>query len=567
MNERFNIQTKVDRRRFLRRGGLAGLGLGSMAATLANLKMMSEATASQTSVGSDYKALVCFFLNGGCDTNNVVIPIGNNPQADNYKLDRGVAGIPETQADAIAMQTQYGLSFTPEWITGADGGAGTEINSPSPTDQQFGLHPSLKTMASMFNQGNLAFVTNCGTLAEQTTAGNYNNAVLPIQLFSHADQVNQWFSSVPQNPFVSGWAGRIADLFEQNNTNPEAKTSMLITAAGNTDLLVSPGGTVPQYSVTTTGAIPLTGYGTNYAGALDGNGKYDTNSTGRRLRAFEAIMNYNHSHVIEQGYNTVVKRARGNEETIGAAVAIADTNSGASSNPGPFPTDNYLDNLFVTTYNTLRGTNFTQASQLPNDVEEMLIIAKLITGRKCLGNNRQVFFMNKGGFDNHQDINDDLPGLLGDVDAIVACFDQAMQDLAQYDPDFDYNMVTTFQASDFNRTWTPNGDDYGTSGTDHAWGTHTWIFGGAVEDVAAPSTGKLYGFFPELAVGGADDVPQGNRGRWIPTTATDQYYARLANWFGVSTADLSGPQGIFPNLDEFVDPFNAAANLDFIGTT
>lgn len=538
---------KWSRRKFLSRTGCAGLGVTGLASTLTNLNLMQNASAASTGMDmSEYKALVCFFLAGGCDTNNVLIPIGSHPGRAKYESDRRFVAVSETD---IAN-------------------AGTALNAPSQANQQYALNPACQAMAQMFNSGELAMIANCGTLAvplaEGISLNEYNAAIKPVQLFSHSDQVNEWFSSIPQNPFVSGWAGRVADLFKSSayadpaptglGINKDAVTSMLITAAGSTDLLVSPGGAIPQYAVSRTGAIALNGYGTNYEAAVDANG-YRTTSNGRRLKAFEAIINYQHEHIIEQGFNDVLKSARENEELIGAATNVAD-----SSASGPFPTDNYLDTVFLDTYNARIGTTFTAATELPSDVQEMLITCKLIAGRDCLGNTRQVFFMNKGGFDTHADINTALPVLLADVDAIVACFNAAMKALDQYDPEFDYNMVTMFQASDFNRTWTPN-----TSGTDHAWGTHVFVAGGAVADANGGGS-QIYGKFPELAINGANDVPgNNNRGRWIPQISTDQYYARLAKWFGVSTADM---EAIFPNLaNGFTNPFAPEANLDFIGLT
>ena len=132
-----------------------------------------------------------------------------------------------------------------------------------------------------------------------------------------------------------------------------------------------------------------------------------------------------------------------------------------------------------------------------------------------------------------------------------------MKDLAILDSDFEYDKVTTFQASDFNRTWTPNGTNSTTAGTDHAWGTHAFVFGGAVNG------GQLYGDFPELVIGGNNDVPSGSRGRWIPTTSVDQYCAVLANWFGVPPGSTE-METILPNLSRFDDPFAAGSNIAFL---
>ncbi len=525
------LSRSMDRRSFLARSGSAGLGVTGLANTLCQLQLMGEAAAASSSMDKgQYKALVCFFLAGGCDANNLLIPIGSHPNRSNYENDRRFVAVSE--ADIAA--------------------AGTQLNAPSAANRQYGMHPNCPSMASLFNQGKLAMIANCGTLAVPIPVGvsldDYDSLIKPIQLFSHSDQVNQWFSSIPQNPFISGWAGRVANLFQTPaytslGINQHGLTSMLMTAAGSTDLLVAPGGSVPQYAVNRTGPKSFNSYGTAYTNAVNNN-VYRTNANGRRLQAFEATMEYRHPHILEQGYNGVMRSARSNEETVGAAITEADRLFD-------------MDQIFLDTYNGLAGTNISVATLLPNDVQEMLIICKLIAGRDCLGNTRQIFFLNKGGFDNHADINNALPPLLTEVDAIIACFNAAMEGLAAADSSFEYDMATLFGGSDFNRTWTPN-----TSGTDHAWGTHTFVCGGAVAG-ANPTGGKIYGSFPTLEIRGPNDVPGNNvRGRWIPQTSTDQYYARLSRWFGVSESDM---EQIFPNLaNGFTSPFDPAANLDFI---
>jgi uncharacterized protein (DUF1501 family) len=295
------------------------------------------------------------------------------------------------------------------------------------------------------------------------------------------------------------------------------------------------GGSLNQYSVTSSGSISLTGFGTNYASALNTDGSYKTNSTGERLKALERIMQYSHAHIIEEGYSEVIRSARANEAVISEAIKVEASLA--------------IDyDALWTSYGADSGVG-----------EELKAVARLITGRECLGNNRQIFFVDLGGFDNHADINGDLPVLLDQLDRAVGAFNAAMKELDTKDSNFSYDKVTTFQASDFNRTWTPNGTSVGTAGTDHAWGSHTFVFGGAVNG------GQFYGTYPELAVGSVDDVPSGSRGRWIPTTSVDQFAAVLANWFGVP-ANSSEMQTIFPNLDRFQDPFSIGneANLGFL---
>jgi uncharacterized protein (DUF1501 family) len=385
----------------------------------------------------------------------------------------------------------------------------------------------------MFSANEAGFVNNVGTLSEPTTQSSYSTSSLPKQLFSHSDQVTQWMSSIADKPYTSGWGARIADLY--NDTwNVNSQTSMLITAAGTNQFMN--GGGLNQYSVTSSGSISLTGFygsGSSYGAALNANGSYKNNSSGERLKALERIMQYSHAHIIEEGYSEVVRSARANEAVIAEAIKVeADLNIN-------------FDALWE---------NYGAESGV---ADELKAVARLITGRECLGNNRQIFFVDLGGFDNHADINGDLPVLLEQLDKAVGAFNAAMKELDAKDANFSYDKVTTFQASDFNRTWTPNGTNVATAGTDHAWGSHTFVFGGAVNG------GQFYGTYPELSVGGTDDVPSGSRGRWIPTTSVDQFAAVLANWFGVP-ANSSEMQTIFPNLDRFQDPFSIDAKLGFL---
>ncbi len=508
----------LSRRQFLRTGTCGAMGVGSLINTLTQLQLINAAAAADVGgadvIGSDYKAIVCLFLRGGCDMNNVLIPTLGNPQAAGYTADRDVVSIRNGIADP-ALNPAGENDTLPITVPGGD---------------PFGLHPSLPNLAAMYGSGDAAFIANVGTLAQPTTSATYSSVALPQQLFSHSNQQTEWMSSIADQPYTSGWGARVADLYH-DAWNPQSQTSMLITAAGNNQFLN--GGEVNQYSVTSTGAISLASFGTNYENAINPDGSYQTNSTGQRLKALERIMTYSHGHLLEDGYNAVVRRARENEAVVTEA-STAATGLG-------------LD--FDATWATYGADS--------GIADELKAVAKLIAGRDCLGNKRQIFFVDIGGFDTHQDINADLAAQLGQVDAAIGAFNQAMKDLAAADPDFEYDKVTTFQASDFNRTWTPNSDNAATAGTDHAWGTHTFLFGGAVNG------GDVYGTFPELAVGGLNDVPSGSRGRWIPSTSVDQHSAVLAKWFGVPIGSTEMAT-ILPNLDRFESIDAPAANLGFL---
>ncbi len=518
-----DILTSVSRRNFIRTGTCGLMTIGPLVNTISQLKLMQSAAAS--TISNDYKAIVCLFLRGGCDMNNVLIPIGSNPQKAAYQSDRSVIQINESD---IAT-------------------AGTAINEPNSGDQQYGLHTALPKLAAAYNAGQAAFVTNVGTLAEPTTRANYESVAHPIQLFSHSDQTTQWMSSVSDKAFSSGWGGRVADLIN-DTSNPDSEISMMITASGNNQFMVSPGGSIPQYSVSSTGAISLASYGSNYSNALNEDGSYRTNATGQRLRALEEIMAYSHAHILEKGYNTAVRRARESEAKVANAFSIKDGLSYTN------PDTNSSESVVFETVFAAHGVGGTSLA------EEFIAILNMIAGREALGNSRQIFFIDLGGFDNHASLLLGQEPLLAQLDNCLAAYNECLDIIALADATFNTNQVTLFSASDFNRTWTANSDDPEDAGTDHAWGTHTFVMGGAVNG------GQFYGRgYPELAVGGADDVPQGTRGRWIPTTSVDEYSAVLAHWFGISYGS-SEMATIFPNLSRFVasNATGPAAELDFL---
>lgn len=523
MKDNQEFRFKVDRRGFLSRSACASLGIGSMVNTLAHLSLIDRVVANDVNIGSDYKALICIFLRGGQDSNYFFRPIGGHPQKAQYEASRGIAAPPEAAISA----------------------AGTVLNPANGPAGQFGLQPNCVNMATMFNNGELAIIQNVGTLAEPTTKTQYQQGtvLLPVQLFSHSNQVQEWMATAAEKPFTSGWGGAVSSLIN-DAANPNGLASMLITAAGNNNFLVSPGGGPAQYSVNSSGALSLVGYSSGsdpYGGAIDsGTGHYTTSATGRRLQAFERIMNYTHDHILAEGYNEVARRARAGEGLIGDALAEAaalqGTGAGQVNFNGNFPANNNL-------------------------ADELKLVSQLIAGRRCLGNTRQIFFCDLGGFDNHASININLPNLLSQVDGAVGGFNTTMKQLALADAEFSYDDFTCFEMSDFNRTFTPNGTSANSNGTDHAWASHAWCFGGAVKAQHAGAS-NLYGHYPDLNPAGPDSVS--GRGRYIPTTSVDQYGAVLAEWFGVAPGDLSM---VFPNLPRFTHPSDPAANLGFIDLT
>ena len=505
------------RRDFLRQSACASLGVTGLVNALAHMRLMTAAMA-QGGTGGGYKALVCLFLNGGHDANNLLVPAGDaasDPLRADYEAGRGVLALPSA-------------TLAPLTVPAATQAFSRHHGGLVPP---MGVHPEAAPLAALFNSGDLAFVSNVGTLAwPVATRQDYLDGIVPLppQLFSHSDQQTQWQSSIPDKPFTSGWGGRAADLLNASYNDPaSSKVSMSISLAGINSFQIGTTGEVVQYVVKETGTLPLSGFGTDYSSALNPDGSYKTTDTGLRFKAFEDIMRLTHDNLHEEEYNRIVARARATEGTIGAALTAASA-SGVD-----------FDALFA-------GADSKLGDQLK-------MVARLIAGRGVLGNNRQVFFCQVGGYDTHQTLLTSHAELVTELANAMSAFHDALQALGVW------NDVTTFTASDFNRTFTANNADAAKAGSDHAWGSHAMVMGGAVNG------GDIYGHFPSLklgAAGGSIDAGGGNRGRWIPDVSVDQYSAVLASWMGAGSNEL---EAIFPNLPRFDDPFaTASANLGFL---
>lgn len=492
----------LSRRAFMRQSSCAALGLTSIVNTLAHLTLTRAALAN-SSPAPDYKALVVLFLYGGNDSNNMLIPRLGHPGYEDYKRHRGVLGILDPGDPAY-------LPGNPASIPLGLEGSG------------YGVHPALEPVASLFNAGQLAFVTNVGTLAYPISRAQYlaRSVPVPIQLFSHSDQQIEWQSSVADKPFRTGWGGRVADLLHQEGFAGD-KVSLSITISGINSLQV--GSQVVQYSVGTSGAVSLAGFGTQYSSALNPDGSYRNTATGHRLKAFDEITRQTHQHLLEEGYSSVVRRARAGEAIVGAAFTAA-AQGGVD-----------LDAIFSNATTSLGN--------------QLKTIARLIAGRSSLDNRRQIFFCSVGGYDTHNSQLGAHANLMGELGRSLQAFSQAMIALGVND------QVLTLTHSDFTRTFTPNGTDPTSAGSDHGWGGHHLVMGGPVQG------GRIFGHFPSLRVGTDADAGTSNRGRWIPTSSVDQYAAVAARWLGVESSALDA---IFPNLHRFDDPFGASANLGFL---
>jgi uncharacterized protein (DUF1501 family) len=444
----------ITRRQFIRQAACAALGTTAITSTIFDLRLINAAAAQGNF--TDYKALVCVFLYGGNDSNNLLIPASG--------------------ADYTAYATaRQNLALAQNTLLAID---------PTNDSRDFGLHPSCAGIQSLFESGQLAFLCNVGTLVGPVTRAQYlaGSAAVPPQLFSHNDQQVQWQTSIPDQPSKTGWGGRCADLLASVNTG--SQVSMAISLAGANTFEV--GNVVQQYQVSTSGSLGL------------------TNISSNRLQQIKDILALPHTNLFEKGFAQITDTAIRNHDLLSAALASVP-------DPTGFP-----------------------ATSLGN---QMKMIAKLISARDALSMKRQIFFCSIGGYDTHGEQLVTQAGLLAELSDSLKAFNDSMITLGISDK------VTAFTASDFSRTFPSNG-----IGSDHAWGAHQMIVGGAVQGR------KLYGRFPTLAVNGPDDTSQG---RWIPTTAVDEYSATLAKWFGVTDTNLDT---VFPNLHRF-----AHRDLGFMG--
>ena len=357
------------------------------------------------------------------------------------------------------------------------------ITTPGTGATLYGMHPTMTSLQQVFEAGNAAFVTNVGPLVEPTTRDEFFNksVALPPQLFSHNDQQDQWHSLKGNRTSKTGWAGRMADLIRSNVAGQQMATNaslfgnnLLQSADETIACVMGPGG-----------PLQFTGFS-----STPGEPGYE------QRRAFLRILEAQHGSVYERAFAEVQNRA----------IATADTVAAAIDSRPPL------------------NTVFPQ-SQLG---EQLRTVARLIAARDDLQMQRQVFFVAAGGFDSHDNQNQDQPGLLADISESLAAFYNATVELGVPDS------VTTFSQSDFGRTLTSNGD-----GTDHAWGGNQIVLGDAVFG------GQLIGSYPQLQIGGPEDV---GGGRFIPSTSADQYAATLAKWFGIPDADLDI---VAPNLANF----------------
>ncbi len=537
---------REQRREFLKHF-CATLAGGSALSLIPQLRLMQSALAA-TQGDPNYRALVCVYLGGGSDSYNWLIP----SDATRY-------GIYQTARGGVYSGTNGPLgiaqaSLLPVNLSGPNGIA-------LPAGHSYGLHPAcadwtsiddngaqtaMPGLASLSNQGKVAWLANVGTLVVPLTKATYSNPALPKppQLYSHNDQTNQWFQGQETPNFRYGWGGQVADLLFSQNTpivgsSPLLTMPMNVSFAGSNRFQV--GAQVVPYQMSScgdpNGGNPFPGsiVGTNFANcsgtnALDNFRACATAGLNAGETALCSLLGAA-GNTFQTEHAATMRRAM----DLAGQMALKLT---GSPNPSLLTTPfrALADNQAVAGYNLAADGNNSLAEQLA-------MVARMIKMRAQLGQNRNIFFVSLGGFDTHaaQMPDNGQPRLLRRISRALGSFCQALVEMGVE------NSVTTFTMSEFARTLNSNGD-----GSDHAWGGVQMVMGGAVNGGSATNA-RLYGSFPDQTLNGPDCFA---RGQMIPTTALDQMGATLASWMGVGPSDLNT---IFPNLSNF-----SSSNLGFV---
>ena len=448
----------ASRRVFLQRGAALSVAAGATPWAL-SLAAMGEA-AAQTA--TDYKALVCVFLYGGNDYANTVVPY-DLASYNSYVGFRGNIAL-----DQAAL-------------------AATVLNPVAPPagGLQYALAPGLAPLLPVFDAGKMSVVLNVGTLIHPTSKTQYTNKSVPLppKLFSHNDQQSYWQASSPEGA-VSGWGGRIGDLFASGNGNA---TFSCVSVSGNAVFLA--GESAVQYQVTTGGPVPVNGIK---------NAMFGSTSCSTALRN---LMSAPRTHLLENEYARVSRRSIDAGDQLTAALAGATLST-------VFPTGNSL-------------------------ADQLKMVARMIAGRNTLGAKRQVFFVSLGGFDTHDNVATAHPALMTTLGDALSAFYQSTVELGVA------NQVTTFTASDFGRTLLSN-----TSGSDHGWGSMQFVLGGSVLGASYVGMPPALGnggpddvgqgrLLPTLSV----DQFGATLGKWFGVSAADQASV-MPNLGNFGTADL-----------------------------
>ena len=470
------------RRQFLRTASMASMA--GISASPFILGLNSMAAMAQSSSSSGYRALVCIFLQGGNDGHGTVIATDPGSYSAFTTARSGAPGLAYPMNELLPITLK-----TPQ------------------SGRTFALNPALGGVQNLFNAGRAAIVANTGTLIAPAskTQVNANSVPLPSSLFSHFDQSAAWQAIASNGGSAEhvGWGGAVADAIESMNMNSNSMFTCISTAG---IALFLAGQSSFQLNVTSAGPIPIYGLA---------NPPFGLPAASNPL---SSILTAEESNLFAKEYGVVVNHSIEAQAMLASAMLPAG--------PGGIPNPpQYLD----------PQTKMLTDNQLAISLQT---VARIISGNASLGVTRQIFYVQLGSFDTHNNQAIQHAQLLTQLGQGLEYFDGLMVANGLG------NQVTTFTASDFGRTLTCN-----SNGTDHGWGSHHFVVGGAVQGQ------DMYGQYPVVGVNQANDV---GAGRLIPTTSVDQYAGTLARWFGLSDGQV---RQVLPNFGNF----GSSPYLGFLG--
>lgn len=452
----------ISRRKFIGQS-CAAIGYTTLFSSLINLKAFGAAAMDNSNrPPEDYKALVCLFKMGGNDSFNMFIPRGTS-EYNQYAVTRSNLAIPQNDILPVNPLTNDG--------------------------QQYGFHPSMPEVQNLFETGKLALVSNVGTLIQPTTKEEfYNGSVpLPLGLFSHADQIQQWQTGRPHERTATGWGGRMADLMQ--TMNPNQNISMNISLSGTN--VFQQGQEVTQFVVSNQGSTGITGFGE------DGLNQVGT-------EAITNMLDQSYADLYKKTYVNTLKKANQGSIEFQAALGQVEELQTEFSN-----------------------TNLSQ---------DFKMVARSIAAGQNLDFERQIFFVGYGGWDHHDELLVNQAGKLAQVSAALSEFQAAMEELGLSDK------VTTFSVSDFGRTLTSNGN-----GTDHAWGGNVMVMGGAVNGQDVYGSFPSLELDNPLEVGGGVFIPttsadtyMAELAKWFGVSGSDldMIFPNLNNFYDSNSNEM-----------------------------
>ena len=500
------------RRKFLK-NGLAGL-------SMIGLPKIGLNAAIPNSVQSDYKALVCIYLDGGNDAWNTFVPAsGDDPnQWNTYASGRGTLKVADSDLTKPTSMSISSVNDNPYYIQSDPNDSESYLLGSYPVSgiTKVKVNALMPELASLIDSDKASLVGNIGTLVEPLNGKTDfldSSKKKPSFLFAHNHQTRIIETGKADDLNTTGWAGRLADLWSGINSESVMGLNVsfdgqvrLMTGVNSKPILFSPDHSVSYWD-------------------MEKNSSNNVYSSRRDL--FATLYGTNPgSDPFRSVYNKMLKGSLDLDELL-RTYWTDDQKTTFSSN------GSYGESLFAIPTTTQTGLQEDLNGDLIENLEAIAQLIYLGSSSSKMNFNRQIFFVKFGSFDTHGNQAEEHPILLRELSVALWKFQKALEELGVH------KKVATFTTSDFGRTIGNNGD-----GTDHAWSTINLL----LSDSSVIKGGKFVGDLPDFTMGGDHDIRDGGKGRFVPKLAVEQMLSSICSWFGVPDTDM---ETLFPNLKNF----------------